>query len=1037
MDLRILTPGPQLLVANRPVETGTPKESLILAILAESAGRIVSASTLIETVWGRRAPASVRGSLHSHVSRVRRRLREAGADAEIASRAHGYQLRIAPEDVDWHRARAWAERARRCAREGARAEAVLLLDRALGLWWGEPLTELDGPWVEATRSRMRADRARMLVLWAQTQLELGAHDEVLSRLEEGSREERFVYLRMRALAATGRTAEGIAEYNALRDRRRDEEGVEPNQETRALFQRLVEGADEPIRIPPPREGEGNPLWRDGRPRTHDTLRAGTPLFVGREKEVSLLLERARAGNASTIVQVVSGMGGVGKTTLATHVAHLLRDEFDVRLHIDLRGVTPQQALFSLLLMMGVPGERIPREPEARLALWHDRLMGRRALLVMDDAKRGQVGPLVPGTPGSVVIVTSRQILLDLEGAQRIRLDSPEPEEAVRMFAAFTGLAPETEGMDRAVEQMWNLPIALRVGAGYLQSHTSWTPAYFADQMNDSARGAARTLMRGVSTVFALSFDELSAPAQRTFLCLGLHPTSVVTDYAAAAAVGYWEEMESSIEELLDHHLVEEVSPGRFRVHDSLRDFAALRAREVMSDGERRAVMGRFLDHYLAALDHADRVVQPGRYRLWGPPPFSTSLPRLLEPKQANDWFTSVFPTVEAVLDHARRNGFVEHAARMPLAMAGLLDNAGPWDRAERFLEDAVGAWRDLDSVAGLAHALYELGCVRNNLTDAEAVDDLEAAIAFWGRAGNDLGVAYARARLGRLRAQESSPVEAMGHYLFSLSEFRRLGDPSGQIRVLTHIGSLHNEAGDFDAARAAYAQALPLCRTLGDRRMEAAALMGAARTSFEPGYHRKARESCEQALDIFRSLGDLFGATQALHNLGMIAYYLDRQEEALEYCLAAREGFRSMGATPAELNNESALCLSLVALGRAGEAERILESALHRLRTLGIASLVPQILNVLGDALVAQGRLSSARMRYQAAREEARATASPLDEGLAWNRLGDLRRLEGDEETARTYWRHAIQLLEPLRTRHLPPIILKLEASTSFGMPGV
>ncbi|QVJ01329.1 tetratricopeptide repeat protein [Nocardiopsis eucommiae] len=838
---------------------------------------------------------------------------------------------------------------------------------------------------------------------------------------------------MRALAATGRTAEAISEYNELRDRRRREEGVEPNQATRALFQRLVEGGEETPSTPP---GGGRAPRRNDRPEVRDTLRAAAPLFVGRGEETDLLVRRARAGGRSTVVQVISGMGGVGKTSLAVQVAHLLRDEFDVRLQIELRGVTPQQALFSLLLMMGVPGERIPREPEARLALWHERLLGRRVLLLLDDAKQGQVRPLIPGTPHSVVLVTSRQIQLDLEGAHRIRLESLDEEEAVRMFSAFTGLAPETEGMDRAVRQMWNLPIALRVGSGYLQSHPSWTPAYLADQIADSARGVTRTLMRGVSTVFALSYDELSARAQRTFLCLGLHPTALVSDYAAAAAVGDWDEMESAIEELLDHHLVEEVAPGRFRMHDSLRDFAALRSRAAVSEAERRAISGRILDHYLAALDSADRVVQPGRYRLWDLPPFSSALPMFSGPKEAHAWFTEVFPTVEAVLAHARRHGFVEHAARVPLAMAGLLGNAGPWDRAERFLEDAVGAWRELDSAKGLAHALYELGCVRANLADPHAAEVLETAIAFWTREGNDLGVAHARVRMGTLRARASGETGEMEHYRFALSAFRRLGDRFGQVRVLTHMGGLHNETGDFDAAEACFEEALPLCRSLGDRRMEGAVLMGVARTGFELGYHRRARESCQRALGIFQALGDLYAATQARLNLGSIANYLCRHQEALEHFLAAREGFRAMGATPAELNNENGLALALLELGRVGEAEEILSTALHRLRATGIASLVPQVLNVLGDVHVAQGRLSSARMRYQAAREEARANSSVLDEGLAWNRLGNLCRLEGDEAAAQTNWRHAIQLLEPLRTHHLPPIMLKLEASTSFGMPG-
>lgn len=1034
MEIRILTPVPQILVENRPVDVGSPKARLVLAVLAESAGRIVSVRALAEHVWGEHPPDSVRPGLHSHISRLRARLRAAGVEVDIVSQGRGYVLEVEPDSVDWHQARKWSNQARKCSRVGRHEEAAELLERALALWRGDPLAALEGPWAEATRRLMVSDRTRLLAQWAQARLETGEHDEVLDRLDDQPAEEQIVYLRMRALSAAGRGTEAIDCYTELRERRRREEGVEPNRATQRLFQELIEAGEEHrVARPVPRERGRVRKVTGGR----DTLRADVPHFVGRRKELDLLLARAEVPCETTIVQVISGMAGVGKTTLAVHAATVLRDSFDVRLQLELRGISTQQALFSLLLMLGVPGEQIPSEPEARLALWRERLQERRVLLVLDDAKRGQVGPLIPGTPGSVLLVTSRQILPDLESAQRVRLRSLGQQEAVRMFATFTGHDPDSDGMGRAVVHMRNLPIALRVGAGYLHRHPSWSPAYLADQLAHSGRGVSRTLIRDVAVVFALSYDDLSHQAQRTFLCLGLHPTATVSDHAVAAAVGDWDEMETSIDELLDNHLVEEISPGRYRVHDSLRDFATMRAAEVLSEAERSAIAERILDYYLAALEGADRVALPARHRLERVGPLSTALPLFLGPRDANEWFTDVYPTIEVVLEYARRHGFVEHTARIPLAMAGLLDIGGPWDGAERYLMRAVDAWQEIDESHGLAHALYELGSVRRRLASLESANDLlESAVAFWEREGDDPGVAYARIQLGSVRYAEGDHAGALWFHRAALTAFRAAGDRWGEAQALNHMGRIHHENGDQDTAWSHFMGSVSLSGVSGDRYLEASALKGAAQVSFERGRHREARQMCLRALEIFEELGNRFQAAKTNQNLGIIAHYRLRYEQAHAYFLTSREKFLSMGAAPDVLNNDCGLARTLLALGRVKEAEELLESTLHRVRTVGAVDLAPQVLNLLGDVYAARRRPALARMQYRAARTKAREVSSVLDEGLAWNRLGDLCRSEGDMVAAQADWRRSVELLQSIKSHHLHAILLKLESSMDSGLSG-
>ena len=228
LDMRILTQSPQILVANRSVDLGSPKARLILAVLAESVGRVVPTTTLIDHVWNQNPPDSVRATLQSYFSRMRSALREAGAQARIVHRGQGYVLETVPEFVDWHRVRQWSDQARKLIRRGQNDRAVVLLEDALALWQGEPLTEFSGPWADSLRRGMARTHTRILGYWAGARIELGQHDEVLDRLDDHPLNETLTLHHMSALAARAKRVPDRLEAKrleqALQGRRADGTG---------------------------------------------------------------------------------------------------------------------------------------------------------------------------------------------------------------------------------------------------------------------------------------------------------------------------------------------------------------------------------------------------------------------------------------------------------------------------------------------------------------------------------------------------------------------------------------------------------------------------------------------------------------------------------------------------------------------------------------------------------------------------------------------------------------------------------------------
>lgn len=334
----------------------------------------------------------------------------------------------------------------------------------------------------------------------------------------------------------------------------------------------------------------------GRPRITApavrTLPRGVASLTGRTEEVATLTTISEAGRAAATVEigVIEGMPGVGKTALAVHVAHRLALRFpDGQIFLDLRShtagrspLTPGEALEHLLLAVGAEPRLVPRDVEARAAMWRDRLAGRRMLIVLDNASgHDQVRPLLPGMAGCFVVITSRRRLRGLEDVQTLTLGTLPPGPAAELFVRHLGATwckDEPIAVAEVVELCGYLPLAIRLVAGRLRSHPTWTVKDLARTLTEARDRLAEMWSGnvGVKAAFQLSYQALPANCRRLYCRLGLHPERVIDVRAVAARCGMdVYQTKRGLEALHDEHLVHEFAVDRYGLHDLVREHARM------------------------------------------------------------------------------------------------------------------------------------------------------------------------------------------------------------------------------------------------------------------------------------------------------------------------------------------------------------------------------------------------------------------------------------------------------------------------------
>jgi tetratricopeptide (TPR) repeat protein/transcriptional regulator with XRE-family HTH domain len=712
-------------------------------------------------------------------------------------------------------------------------------------------------------------------------------------------------------------------------------------------------------------------------------------FTGRLAELDRLATSAAIAGGVVGIHAIGGMAGVGKTAFAVHAAHRLADRFPHgQVFLPLHGYTPGRspvdpadALATLLLTTGIPPAQVPPVLEARAAMWRDRTAGQPLLLVLDDAASSeQVRPLLPGTGGSLVLVTSRRHLPDLDAVTAISLDTLPPGEAALLLvrlAARPGLRPGDPAVTKIIRLCGYLPLAVGMVARQLRHHPAWSAEGRAEEL--AAARDRLELMEGenlsVAAAFDLSYANLTPDQQRLFRRLGLFPGTDIDAYAATALDGSdLPVARRGLEALYDQYLLSEPAQGRYRPHDLIREHARTLAARCDPQGDRDAATARLLDYYqhtaAVANVHIARRTRPGPAADGSMP---AAVPVLAGQQQALAWARAERGSLLACLDYAAGTGSRARVIALTAGLSGLLQADGPWPDAIRRHMAAIQSAQQLGDQAGRANALNHLGRLQQMTGDyPAAMQSQKEALGIYRDLGLPLGAAHALTDLGNVIYFAGDFPAAVTAHQEALGLFRDLGERLGEADVLTFLGIVLRMTGDHPASVRALGESLGICRDLGDRFGQAQALQFLGMTLRMTGDYPGSARALEEALGIYRDYGNRPGRAQALNFLG-----------------SAR---RLMGEYPA--------------------AGRALDEALVIYRDIGDRRGAALALDEQGTLHRVRGELQQARERYQQSLELAREIDSFWKEGQALAGLGRCAVAAEEAVEAEALLRQALEIFQ-------------------------
>ncbi|MFF5205637.1 BTAD domain-containing putative transcriptional regulator [Streptosporangium sp. NPDC000396] len=923
--------GPlEVRVNGRPITLYGPRQENILAALLLDADRVVTVDQLIDVVW-EEPPASARRQVQDLVTRLRRTLVSAGAATDlITTQRAGYLLRPDDGGLD---ARVFTDLAA-TAREIARADtaaAVAGFREALSLWRGGALAGIRGRAFETVAEAWQERRLAVVEECLALELSLGRHRQItveaLALVEQHPFREPLVGILMRALCDAGRLADALDAYRALRKRLADELGLDPGADLQRLHDTLLrseyELGESPSPYPPdgsvsdptvsaPASGQATarvvPAPEVGTVSTSGQVAALLPLdvygFTGRAGELERLdglLTAAGRQPTAVMVAVLSGTAGVGKSALAVHWAHRVRDRFpDGQLYVNLRGfdpggtaMTPTEAVRAFLDALGVPATQIPATPQAQAGLYRSLLAGRRILIVADNARdAAQVRPLLPGAPGCLVVVTSRDQLTGLvavEGAQALALDLLPAAEARELLARRLGsarVAVEPEATGQIIARCARLPLALAVVAARAAAHPHFPLAALAAELG-AAHGGLDALDGGdpstqVRAVFSWSYRTLSTGAARLFRHLGLHPGPDVGAGAAASLAGIsLARVRPLLAELARAHLITEHAPGRYAFHDLLRAYAAELAHAQDLVPDRHAALHRLLDHYLHTAHAAASLLNPNWDPVAGPAAPAVVCEELSERGQAMAWFAAEHTVLLAVVAQAAATGFDTHAWQLAWSLADFLDLRGYWHDQAATQATALEAAHRLADRRAQAHSHRNLARSHMRFGGHEAAHThLHHALGLYGELGDHVGQASAHGNLAGVLERQGRNREALDHAQQALDLFQIAGHRAGQARALNSVGWSHTLLGDHRQALVYCRRALMLFQELGDRLGQASIWHSLGYAHHHLGQHRQAVTCYQHALELFRQAGHRYGEAETLIHLGDIHHVIQEPEAA-------------------------------------------------------------------------------------------------------------------------------------------------------------
>jgi DNA-binding SARP family transcriptional activator/tetratricopeptide (TPR) repeat protein len=959
MSLRISVLGPLTISLGGVVLKSRPAgERAVLGLLALSGGDLVPLWSVIDAVWDGEPPPSAAGIVQTYVSRLRRVLDQAEGARVLVRDGAGYRLNVTAAELDLLAYRGLVAGAEAAHAVGDVAAAAGMYERAFGMWRGAPLSDVatlrEYPALVALAERHRASvlaHAGMVTGDGQPGRALPFLRAVCAShpLDEESHSAFMI-----ALAGAGRQAEALAVYREVRQRLADQLGVDPGPELQAVQARILRQE-----IPVAGEASGS--------QSPFQLPALTADFTGRAAESARLEEILASAPAQPGVPlaVVTGPPGSGKTTLALRAAHALSPVFpDGQLWVHLAGTSarprePGEVLGEFLRTLGMHGSAVPATMEERAVCYRSRLAGHRVLVVADDASTaGQVRPLLPGSAGCALLVTSRSALEGLE-ARLLPLGMMPAGDGVELLGRITGadrVAAEPEAAASLVQACGGLPLALRIAGARLAARPSWPLGLMANRIS-TARSKLRELEAtdlSVRASIASSYRELPPTAGRAFRLLAVHGPADFAEWVVAAVCGVPEPDGTAVlAELVGRSLViplnaDATGEPRYRVHDLLREFASEKLAEQEPPAAIRAATGRLLDAWLQLAAAADDRLPPvpdfprpddhGKSAA-----LSAIVVRQLTANPAA-WFTAERVSLQAAVDQACHHGLVRQARQ-------LTARQGSYHRLQYRYDDAERLWRGVadyadragdEQTASYARVGAAMSLVRQGRSpDARVL--LDQCVKALEQHGDLAYLAYALAWRATCRWDLNDYGGARADAARGTNVARQAPSRDAEWLNMSMLGLALAHDGEADQAVAAIEAALEIAASLPDHlASELEALLNAAQAYLTAGQPERALPACRRAIELSRGLGDLYCEAEAWGKLGDANLTLGSYQEAVACLSRALAVLRDHG-------NRRFYAVGLLKLGRAylalgnPEAAACLQESLSicdELRLPGVAARV-------------------------------------------------------------------------------------------------
>ncbi|SEE97634.1 BTAD domain-containing putative transcriptional regulator [Streptomyces sp. Ag109_O5-10] len=932
--------------AGEPLSTGSPQQRALLAALLLREGRTATAAELIDALWGPEPPSQALAAVRTYASRLRKIL-DPGV---LVSESGGYAVRGLGEGaLDVATAQDLAAAAEKARGAGDLGQARETLNRALALWDGEPLAGVPGPYADAQRTRLEEWQLQLLESRLDMDLEQGCHAEAVSELTALTAahplRERLRELLMLALYRSGRQAEALAVYADTRRLLAEELGVDPRSGLRDLQQRILQ-ADPALAEPSsPAPKTPSALVRPAQ------LPATVPDFTGRSAFVTELSEvLASADGRVMAVSALAGIGGVGKTTLAVHVAHRARSAFpDGQLYVDLQGAgtraaEPETVLGAFLRALGTADSAIPDSLEERAALYRSVLDGRRVLVLLDNARdAAQVRPLLPGTEGCAALVTSRVRMVDLAGAHLVDLDVMSPDEALQLFTKIVGaerVAAEREAALDVVAACGFLPLAIRIAASRLAGRRTWTVSVLAAKLADERRRLDE-LQAGdlaVKATFELGYGALDPAQARAFRLLGLADGPDISLAAAAAMLDLsQEDTEDLLEALVDTSLLESAAPGRYRYHDLVRLYArACAERDEQPPSERAAALSRLLDFYLATAAGVYALERPG----------DRLVDHLATPERpglvfadrhrAQDWLYAEAVSLLACVRQSAGSGLLARAVDALWAAVDLAESGANSKEYAGVAATLCAAARGVEDPRAEARALITLAyghsvTGRFDLADEEAGRARELTTT----SVDPLASCWSSNILGVIAVYQSRNDDGEVHLNQAIESFRACDDRPGEASALCNLSRIHLATGRTESAVTLARQGTEMYDAMGHALKGANGRYALGLALTKHGALTEATARLQEALEVFRDSRQRLWEGMSLFRLAEVDLAAGHPGQAASNAEAALTVLRGIGGDWRRANVLVVLGQALNGIAQPGRAQVCWREALDLFEALG------------------------------------------------------------------------------------------------------